>query len=126
MIIVDTSVWIEFLKHNSPIFYLLEALLENRQALGVEWIFGELLQGALNKKEREIIKSYWHNIPKGDEQGIWIEAGQYSSEHKLAARGVGLIDAAIVCAARKNNAQIWSLDKKLNRLLQAHELFAGA
>ena len=125
MIIVDTSVWIEFLKHNSPTFFLLEALLENRQVLGVECIFGELLQGALNKKEREIIKSYWHNIPKGDEQGIWIEAGQYSSEHKLTARGVGLIDAAIVCAARKNNAQIWSLDKKLNRLLQVHELFTG-
>ena len=51
MIILDTSVWIEFLKNNPEYFSKIEYLLENQQVLAVECIFGELLQGEKNKSE---------------------------------------------------------------------------
>ena len=51
MIIVDTSIWIEFFKGNTKVFEELKELLEKGNVLGVEWIFGELLQGARDKRE---------------------------------------------------------------------------
>ena len=101
MIVGDTSVWVEFLRKNEPIFSSLAALLENRDALEVECIFGELLQGARNKREKSIIQSYWENLPKTVDPGIWIGASQYSCDKKLVAKEVGLIDAAIIIAAKK-------------------------
>lgn len=123
MIILDTSVWIEFLK-NSPEYYSkVKYLLENQQVLAVECIFGELLQGAKNKREVEIISLYWESLPKVKTENGWIQAGIYSSVNKLTSKGVGIIDSYIITAARNNNARIWSLDKKLNSLLKKEEIF---
>lgn len=124
MIILDTSVWIEFFKKNPVIFPKVKILLEDEKILGADFIFGELLQGARNKKERDIISAYWQNIPKVDSFNIWIQAGIYSSENKLISKGVGLIDCAIIISSRKHNANIWSLDKKLNELIKKEEKFA--
>jgi len=123
MIVLDTSVWIEFLKNNTEYFSKVKYLLENQQVLAIECIFGELLQGAKNKREIEIISLYWENLPKSKIENGWIQAGIYSSVNKLTSRGVGIIDSYIITSARNNNAQIWSLDKKLNSLLKKEERF---
>jgi len=123
MIILDTFIWIEFLKNNPEYFSKVKYLLENQQVLAVECIFGELLQGAKNKREIEIISLYWENLPKAKIENGWIKAGIYSSSNKLTSRGVGLIDSYIIISARNNNSQIWSLDKKLNSLLKTEERF---
>jgi len=123
MIILDTSVWIEFLKGKGPYFTAVKTLLENRQILAMECVFGELLQGAKNKRERETIVLYWNNLPKINDEEIWIEAGEYSSAHRRISKGVGLIDCVIIVAARRENARIWSIDKKLNFLLKKEEKY---
>ena len=123
MIIIDTSVWIEFLKQNSFYAPKVIELLENREVLAVEFIFGELLQGARNKREKKIITDYWKSLPKCSQDNIWIEAGHYSSEEKLFSKGIGLIDCAIIISARNHQAKIWSLDKKLNNILKEDEKF---
>ena len=125
MIIADTSIWIEYLKQRDPIFQRVEVLLEIAEILAVECIFGELLQGARNKREREIVEGYWENLPRADEKGLWIEAGLYSGRHKLFAKGVGLIDAAIIVAARRGKAKIWTLDIKLSGILPPEIQYAG-
>ena len=117
MIILDTSIWIEFLKGNLYYFTIVRQLLENQEVMVVECIFGELLQGAKNKEENEIIKKYWESLPKIKHEGLWIEAGEYSYENNLISKGVGLIDAAIIIAAQSVNAQIWTLDKRLHSIL---------
>ena len=99
MIIVDTSVWIEFLKGNEPIFRRMQTLLENREIIALEPVFGELLQGAKNKRERQVIIDYWKNTSRIDESELWIDAGLCAGEKNLFAKGVGLIDAYIVVAS---------------------------
>jgi predicted nucleic acid-binding protein len=123
MIIIDTSVWIEFLKQKTIYTPKITELLENREVFAVEFIFGELLQGARNKREKKIITDYWKNLPKCSQENVWIEAGNYSSENKLFSKGIGLIDCAIIVSARKHQAKIWSLDKKLNNILEEEEKF---
>ncbi len=123
MIILDTSVWIEFLKNNPDYFSDVKSLLENQQVLAVECIFGELLQGAKSKREIEILSLYWENLPKAVVENGWIEAGIFSSKNKLPSKGIGIIDSFIIISARKYEARIWSLDKKLNSILTKAERF---
>ena len=117
MIILDTSVWIDFFKKRAEIFTLVKKLLETEEVYALECVFGELLQGAKNDRERELIISYWKHLPKMDESGIWIDAGKYAGENKLPSKGFGLIDAAIIMAAIRSKSKVYTLDKKLIEVL---------
>ena len=117
MIICDTSVWIEYFRNRAPYFGTVCALLERGEVLGLECIFGELLQGVLGKQEREVILRCWEAIHKVSEVGLWLEAGEYAAIHGLSVRGVGLIDAVIACATFKSNSLLWTLDKKLSSVV---------
>ncbi|MFC2145420.1 PIN domain-containing protein [Actinomycetota bacterium] len=116
-IIVDTSIWIEFLKKNPKIFPSVQVLLEKNNAIALGCIFGELLQGAKSERERKIILSYWQYLPKIDNAGIWIDAGIYSGKNKFISKGIGLIDSLIITAAISNGLIVWTLDKKLQSVM---------
>lgn len=126
MIIVDTSIWIEFFRGNAPYFDQVSAVLEQNDALALSPIFGELLQGAKGNAERSIIMDFWNNLPKAAEEDIFIRAGAESSRSKWTDKGVGLIDGAIIVAARETSSFVWTLDKKLLRLLKREERFRPA
>jgi len=114
MIIVDTSIWIDFLKQsNDEICNSMNRYLEENQIIGVSAVFGELLQGAKNEAEEKIIIQLWNSLPKVDESELFIEAGLLSFRERLFSKGIGLIDSSILAVAKKNNARIWTLDKKL-------------
>ncbi len=123
MILVDTSVWIEFFKRHHPFFPTLQTLLEQQAVVAVECVFGELLQGVKNAREQTVILEYWDSLPKKKEQGLWIQAGCLSSDHKWLSKGVGLLDAFLICVARTHNLQIWTLDKKMASLISPSEIF---
>jgi len=117
MIILDTSVWIEHLKNNQNYFPKISKLLESGEILAVECVFSELLQGVKNKKEEEIILKYWEHLPKKKYRDIIIKAGIYSKNNKLFGNGIGLIDSIIIMHGIKSKSKIWTLDKKLLRVL---------
>ena len=117
MILLDTSVWIEYLRTNQNFFQKISRWLENREILAVECIFGELLQGAKNNTEKEIILNFWKYLPKENYENIIIEAGVYSAENKLLDHGVGLIDSIILLHGIKSNSKIWTLDIKFLKIL---------
>ena len=117
MILADTSLWIEFLRANSVFHLPFQRELERGNIVGVECAFGELLQGAKGRREIDIIQEYWKSIPKKDETGLWLEAGRFSSEEKWFAKGIGLIDAFLICFAKRHRLKVWTLDKKLSSVL---------
>jgi hypothetical protein len=118
VIIVDTSVWIEFFRQREPWHASLRRLLESRQVLALECIFGELLQGVKNEREAAVILEYWTHLPKLDENGLWLEAGDQARRHGWPTKGVGLIDAFIMTGARRCDGRVWTLDKKLESILE--------
>ena len=124
MILVDTSVWIEFFRVHSPVFEQLRNLIEEERIVAVECVFGELLQGARNRSEREFIVKYWEALPKIDEAGLWIRAGRLSGEHSWKSSGLGLIDAFLAAAAKTKGIPLWSTDKSLRLVLSAKECYA--
>jgi len=122
-VLVDTSIWIEFLKNNHLYFSVLRNLLENQNILALECVFGELLQGSKNTHETDVIISYWNNLPHVVIDNLFIVSGQYASTNKLISKGIGLIDAAIIYSAKQYEAKVWSLDKKLLSFLKKEEIF---
>ncbi|WP_296619939.1 PIN domain-containing protein [Marivirga sp.] len=121
MIIVDTSIWIEYLKGNEHYRNVLPQYLREKHVVAISAIFGELLQGVKNKREYEIITGFWKSLPKVNEEELFIEAGKLSNEFKLYNAGVGLIDTYILAAALTNDYALWSLDKKLNEAIDIIE-----
>jgi len=125
MIILDTSVWIEYLRNNPAYFPEICKLLENGEVLAVDCIFGELLQGVKNKSEREIILDFWTYLSKEYFENIIVQAGEYSSKNKLLDHGIGLIDAVILMYGIKSKAKIWTLDKKFLRIIPEELRYPG-
>jgi predicted nucleic acid-binding protein len=124
VILVDTSIWIEFFRGREPFYSGVRVLLENRQAITIECVFAELLQGAKSLRERRLIREMWQSLPKVDEVGLLLHAGETAGVHKWPERGIGLVDAWIVSAARRAGAQIWTLDKKVRAILTTAESFS--
>lgn len=116
MILVDTSVWISFLKNDDPdLGDILKKYLKRNDVFTVSAVFGELFQGVKNKREWEILQILWSSLPKVEEEGLFIKAGQLSNKHKLYASGVGLIDCYLLAACLDNKLALWTLDKKLQK-----------
>jgi len=123
MILVDTSIWVEFLKGHQPYLDQMQQLLDERQILAVEPVFGELLQGAKDDRERRILLEFWENLPKNQMEEAWVKAGELSSRNKWIDHGIGLIDAVLIISARESKAKVWTLDKKLKSVLHKNENF---
>jgi predicted nucleic acid-binding protein len=123
MILVDTSVWVEFLKGHQPYLDQMNELLDERQILAVEPVFGELLQGAKDDRERRILLEFWENLPKNQMEEAWVKAGELSSRNKWIDHGIGLVDSVLIISARESKAKVWTLDKKLKSVLHKNENF---
>lgn len=124
-IILDTSIWIEFFKGKAEYFERCQQFLENAEIKTIEIIFGELLQGALNKREVEMIKAYCELIPKIEIENLFLLAGEFSKDEKLISKGIGLIDSCIITATIRSNSKLWTLDKMIKAYLSDDFLFKG-
>ncbi len=114
MILADTSVWIDFLRQtNTSVEKRMIVHLEEDDLITVSAVFGELLQGTKNEKENKTILDYWINVPKLEEDDLFIEAGKLSARYKLFKEGVGLIECYILAGAVAYGHELWTLDKNL-------------
>ncbi len=114
MILVDTSIWIEFFKSNPVFVNEIESLLVSKNVITIEPIFAELLFGSRNDYERKIILSYWKVLPKIKfSEGSFIESADFANKRNYHNVGIGLIDSILSKAVIENKHLIWTLDKKI-------------
>jgi len=124
MILVDTSVWIEFLKQNKDFTNEMVELLESKSIISIEPIFAELLYGSRNNSERTIILAYWKVLPKIKfNEGSFIESADFANKNNFLNVGIGIIDATLIKAANENKYLIWTLDKKIINNMDKHFLY---
>jgi predicted nucleic acid-binding protein len=111
MILVDTSVWVDFLRRGCE---SLEGLLEKNQVLAHPSVIGELACGHL--KNRSEILGLLHRLPKAANASD-AEVLLFIEQHKLMGGGIGYIDAHLLASARlSHDAQLWTFDKRLAAL----------
>lgn len=119
MILVDTSIWIEFFKQNPDYVGEMESLLESRKAITIEPVFAELLYGSRSERERNRIIAYWKVVPRIKfSEGSLIDSADFANKNSFHNKGVGLIDSIILKASVENNYKVWTLDKKINSNLK--------
>jgi predicted nucleic acid-binding protein len=124
MILIDTSVWIEFFKQNPSFVIEITALLKKRMVITIEPVFAELVIGARNDKEKKGILSYWNVLPRIEfSSGSFLKAADFANRNFYHKSGIGLIDAIIIQAAKDNHCKIWTLDKRISKGLEKQYLY---
>jgi predicted nucleic acid-binding protein len=115
MILVDTSVWVEFFKQQTLFADHIRVLLKKKAIVTLEPIFSELLYGVSNRQEYEVVRSFWQMLPKLDfSDGSMIEAASLARQRNYHLMGIGVLDAAIIRATEEGDHRLWTLNERIN------------
>jgi predicted nucleic acid-binding protein len=117
MILVDTSVWIAFLRSGEA---RLAAALEAGSVLMHPFVIGELACGHLSNREEILdLLAKLPAAPAADHS----EALLFIQRHGLMGKGIGYIDVHLLASARlAGTARLWTMDKCLAAVAEAMDL----
>lgn len=127
MILVDTSVWIDFFDHpHSPYAKELETLLEKDEEICLADInVTEILQGIKEEKTFEEIKDYLTQFPilRAKSLETYIHAADiYRSCRKMGKTIAKTIDALIAAVVIENSFRIFHHDKDFDSIVECTKL----
>ena len=111
-IIVDTTVWIEFLRNsNSELSNHLKLLLRQGRVIMVGIILAEILQGVKLAKERNRLTDLFKNLPYLEiTRSNWEKAGDLESTLRKKGITIPLSDLIIASAAVSGNIEVYTID----------------
>jgi hypothetical protein len=112
MVLVDTSVWILHLRKGN---IDLERLLNDGDVVCHPFIVGELACG--NLKNRSEILSLLQSLPMSI-QAEHEEVMRFIEDYRLMGKELGYIDMHLLASALLSEIPIWTLDKRLNKVLK--------
>ncbi|MCX5957200.1 MAG: type II toxin-antitoxin system VapC family toxin [Cyanobacteria bacterium] len=116
MILVDTSVWVEHLRHGLP---RLATLLQEGEVLIHPWVIGELACG--NLRNRQQVLELLLGLPMATVASD-AEALLLIEREQLMGRGIGYIDAHLLASARLSHCRLWTQDRRLAAVAQEQGL----
>jgi predicted nucleic acid-binding protein len=119
VILVDTSVWVEHLRHGLP---RLATLLQEGEVLIHPWVIGELACG--NLRNRSQVLDLLQGLPEATVAND-AEVLLLIERDRLMGRGIGYIDAHLVAAARLSHCRLWTQDRRLAAVAQEQGLGVG-
>lgn len=110
MVIVDTSVWVNYLRKGDS---QLEKLLNKGQVMCHRFIIGEITCGNINNRN-EILRLL--QLLPSAVQARHEEVMEFIETSKLMGRGLGYIDVHLAASARLTGVAIWTADKKFSEI----------
>ena len=118
MVLVDTSVWTDFLCNGGD---GLSQLLTQGLVYIHPMVIGELACGHL--KNRAQLLTLWQSLPKTKEASH-MEVMHMLEQHQLMGRGIGYVDLHLLSATLlTSDTFLWTRDKRLADI--ANELSVG-
>jgi predicted nucleic acid-binding protein len=113
-VLVDTSVWIDFLRSGDQ--ELAELLTRNRVVMH-PMIIGELACGNLSKR-RSLLK-LWSSLDTLT-QASHEEVLYFIEHHRLMGRGIGYVDAHLLASVvLTGDVMLWTRDKCLENVVSS-------
>jgi predicted nucleic acid-binding protein len=107
LILVDTSVWVDYLRMGDP---EMASLLETGQVCSHDFVVGELACGSL--RNRAEILGLLRSLPRlatvSEEEALF-----FIEDRHLMGLGVGYIDVHLLAATILASARLWTRDKAL-------------
>ncbi len=111
-IVVDTSIWIEYLKNNFEIAPGLDKELLAGNIFMVGPVVSELLQGAKTENDYRALSSTIDGVPYiNAEFADWQLAGKLSFRMKKKGVTIAITDCLIAAIAMNNGAAVYTLDQ---------------
>ena len=120
MILVDTSVWVEYLQRDKE---LLEHLILVDEVLVHPFVIGEVSCGHLPDRAR--VMEELHDLPRSliaSESDVL----DFLVQHSLMGTGVNYIDVHLLTVAASRKIPLWTFDRKLRAAALALDLAADA
>jgi predicted nucleic acid-binding protein len=116
VILVDTSVWVEHLRHGLP---RLATLLQAGEVLIHPWVIGELACGNLRNRRDvlELLQGLPAAVVASDSEVLLL-----IEREQLMGRGIGYVDAHLLASAKLSQCQLWSQDRRLSVLARERGL----
>ena len=116
--LVDTSVWVDHLRHSDP---TLSSLLSRGEVECHPFVIGELALGTLRRRSE--ILTLLHRLPQlrlvGD-----TEVLTFVDTHRLMGSGIGWIDAHLLASTAIDRTLLWTRDRRLSTVAGALNLGA--
>ena len=117
MILVDTSIWIDYLRQGDP---LLVEQLNQQQILMHGMVLGKLAIG--NFKNRQLLLDRWQALPF-IQSATDAQVLQFLETHQLMGQGVGWIDLHLLTATSfTDGVKLWTRDKRLRTIAETLNL----
>ncbi len=124
MILIDTSVWIEFFRQNEPFSSQVSTLLAEQKVITVEPVFSELMFGVITAQEKSVIKTFWQILPRIEfSADSMFEASSFPFQNNSQELKIGLIDTVIINSAKKGGHLLWTLDERIISIVDNSQLF---
>jgi predicted nucleic acid-binding protein len=119
VILVDTSIWVDHLRHGDD---RLAALLAENMVLAHPYVIGELALGPM--RQRHGVLSELMDLPRatvaGDDEVLHL-----IEQKMLYGIGIGYVDAHLLAATRLTaGASIWTRDRRLQSAAERLSLAA--
>jgi predicted nucleic acid-binding protein len=107
MILVDSSVWIDHLRHSDP---RLVRLLDGGAVCIHPAVVGELMLGSLANRHQAVADLLaLPAIREADHEETRLAIATY----RLSGSGIGYLDAQLLAATLANNDRLWTADRRL-------------
>lgn len=118
MVLVDTSVWIEFFDRNPPSLRGdLETLLRQGEVATAGLVLAELRRGCRSTPQvRMLLQAMEPLIYLEADRDSWLRAGQLAAECSARGFQVGLADSLLAALAMRESASIFTLDRDFERI----------
>lgn len=117
MILVDTSVWVDFFKGRTIAQYLTN-LLESWQVVIHPFVLVELNLGHFGKKQNQILEDLEY-LPSCSEI-TFEEILAFIQKESLMTSGIGLVDTYLLYSALVEDHLLWTFDQKLQALAKKY------
>ncbi len=120
MILVDTSVWVDHLRHGEP---MLADSLDKGVVLVHPFVIGEIALGTLRQRDR--VLNALSGLPR-TAIATDSEVLHVIERHALHGRGIGYVDVHLLAAVRlTSDALLWTRDKRLHAVAEELDLAMG-
>ena len=118
MVIVDSTVWIQYLrKPDTRVGQEFQKLMESDELAVVGMVIAEVLQGAHGEKEFAQLFSWFDSFPYLDaSKNTWEMVGKIAMELRVRGKLTPMSDLIIAAIALENNCQVFTLDDHFGRI----------
>jgi hypothetical protein len=106
-VLVDTNVWIDFLRQSEP---ELRDLIKKDRVLTCRCVIGEVMVGSL--RDRIGVRQFLLKLPSASE-ATFSEILKMLEMRRLHGCGLQWNDVLLLAAAKLSSARIWTRDKRL-------------